>query len=136
MATLSREAAAKAVRDYQAQCNGTDQCYRHLGGMIYTDGMRVVAEACGAYWLLDVVASYQPLIRKKFRDDAGFQVWRVARHGKWHGGVEVSAWSDTPDDRDSKCFVRQEVEISDFPAELMPFEFYVEETTCLLKEEH
>src|SRR5262245_6846480 len=49
--------------------------YRHLfGRLIYTDGVRQLAQRAGAFWLIDAIASYQsePRIWR-----AMYQVWRL-----------------------------------------------------------
>lgn len=39
---------------------GTEHWYKHwLGGLLYTDGVKYVADQAGAYWLIDAIASYQ-----------------------------------------------------------------------------
>jgi hypothetical protein len=128
----SAQAMAEAVREYQRQTTGTDSHHRHPFGLIFTDGMAFLAETCGAFWLLDLVASHQPDIRKRHGRDASFQVWRLRQDGE---GWSAEAWSDKPESEGSTLFARQVIEFSDFPAELAPFEFYVEQGVALLKEE-
>jgi len=41
------------------QFTGTSQWYKHHLGLLYTDGVRYLAEQGGAYWLLDAIASWQ-----------------------------------------------------------------------------
>lgn len=56
-----------------AAAHGSDMFYRHwLGRLIYTAGVQAVAEAAGAYWLIDTVASTLPLPRVRAER---FQVW-------------------------------------------------------------
>jgi hypothetical protein len=38
---------------------GTENYHKHWLGLVYTDGIKAMAELCGAYWLIDVVASYE-----------------------------------------------------------------------------
>jgi len=59
---------------------GTETWYRHalVRGVLYTDGARHVAEAGGAYWLLDEIAlaqQYEPSVK-----DEAFQVWKLTVH--------------------------------------------------------
>ena len=138
MTMLTDNEKAEAVRDYQRQTTGTQYLHWHwLGCLIYTDGMAFMAETCGAFWLLDLVASHQPPIKRNHRGLMDFQVWRVSRTTEPNTpeGVDVEAWSDTPGADWSVRLAFQHVEFSDFPAELMPFEFYVEFGVALLKEE-
>lgn len=168
--TLTDADKAQAVRDYAAHCNGSQDMHKHWLGLLYTDGMLHLAETCGAHWLIDLVASWQPKIAKKMQRPgldpglASFQVWRLRQTkvackncGQWahpsrnghpdclnecqaRGFAEhetpgwiVDAWSDTPED--STRLASQALEHSDFPAELAPFEWWVENGTMLLKEE-
>ena len=132
--SLTGKEKAATVQAYAAHTTGSDAIYDRGIGLDYTPGMKLVAETCEAYWLIDLVASWQPTIRKKLlslnlRD---FQVWRMKKDGDlW----VVDVWTDIPDDDDSELLVQQDIEFSDFPAELLPFEFWVEHRTAMLKEE-
>ncbi len=134
--------AAKAVRDYQRQTTGSQEQHRHPFGLLYTDGMLHVAETCGAHWLIDVVASHQPEVNRKYGHWASFQTWRLRVTSRDSNGEpdgwEVSAWSDTPDA--SSLLVRQKIPYSDFPENLcLPdsegFQFWVEHGCAMLKQE-
>jgi len=131
---------AEAVRDYARQTIGSENMHRdplHPRGFQYTDGIEFVAETCGAYWLIDLVASHQPKICRKHPCEASFQVW-VVRPLKTKEGFSAECWSDTPDHPESKRLAYQSFGYSDFPRELMPFEFWVEWVeygTMMLKEE-
>lgn len=126
---------ADAVREHERQTTGSNQLHRHPLGITYTDGVRFLAETCGAFWLIDAVASHQPPIRrKKGADAASFQVWRLEPERQEEtDGWALSAWTDTP--KMSQRLAYQWIEFSDFPRELAPFEFYCESGTMLLKGE-
>lgn len=133
---------AQAVRDYCAQTSGTDGYHTvTLLPLAVTDGMLFLAQTCGAFWLLDLVASHQPEIRAQARG-TDFQVWRIMADPDNASGCVVDAWTDTPespaDDAGpaSILLAEQRVEFTDFPRELMPFEFWVKGGVCLLKEEY
>jgi hypothetical protein len=49
---------------YDPEFNGTDNYWKHPFGLLYTDSVADFAKAYGAYWVLDVVASYLPQIKK------------------------------------------------------------------------
>jgi len=136
-ATLTSADRAELVRAHERQANGAESFIRHWLGMIYTGGMEYVAETCGAYWLLDAVASWQPKIRRKGPALAEFQVWRLRRRraGRNAGEWVLDAWTDTPGEPGSVRLAVQVIPYSDFPEELAPFEFYVENGTALLKGE-
>ena len=127
--------AHKLVRDYQRRTTGTTAYHSHPEGLRFTDGMMYVAETCGAYWLLDAVASHQPDILRKHKCWAAFQVWRLRsrKDGTWL----LDAWSDTP--KESSLLVRQKIKYSDFPKELCEsggFQWFVMEGVAMLKEEY
>ena len=65
-----------------AQFTGTEQIYKNaFNTLCYTDGIRHVAQAGQAYWLLDAIASYQSqLTQPRLRE---FQIWILTlRNGK------------------------------------------------------
>lgn len=123
---------AKRVNEYRAHTIASDGRQRHRFGLVSTDGMTYVAETCGAYWLLDLLASYQPRLRNE-----EFQLWRLEwtptrrRPEAW----TIEAWSDTVGADGAVRLVTQKIPHSDFPKPLSPFEFYVECRTAMLKEE-
>lgn len=66
----------RALENYAHECNGTGQFYRHmLPGILITDGARNLAEECGAYWLLDAIASWQ--LEPQRIPDPEWQVWQL-----------------------------------------------------------
>lgn len=58
------------------QFTGSEHWYRHslCPAIIYTDGAAYVAEAGGAYWLLDAIVSHQ--CERSVRNEP-FQVWTL-----------------------------------------------------------
>lgn len=53
---------------------GTNKYYQHFTKIVlYTDGIKDMADALKCHWLIDLIASYQ--ITKKFRDIA-YQTWK------------------------------------------------------------
>lgn len=120
------ETKVERVREYMAQANGSETIHKHWLNLLYTDGIYFVAEVCGAHWLIDAVASHQPAIKHE-----PFQVWRLSQPSMDGESWLLTAFDDVP----GKLLVRQEIEFSDFPRELTPFEFWVENNTAMLKEE-
>jgi hypothetical protein len=59
------------------QYTGTEQYHRLtlFGGFVCTDGVYAFAEEGGAYWVLDLIASYQPQLR-----NYEFQHWKIISH--------------------------------------------------------
>ncbi len=75
----------------------------------YTEGVEYLAESAGAYWLIDVVASYQGHTPALKRCD-GFQVWVLDVDLENATGV-VTCIPDT----DCPPVVTQAIEYTDFP---------------------
>lgn len=87
------------------QFTGTEHYYNYLGIKL-TDGVKYLAEAGGAFWLINIVASYQTGKIKKIP----FQVWTLKVDLEKKTGV-VTMKEDTgmPD------LVTQNLEYTDFP---------------------
>lgn len=68
---------AKLSHSDLSQFTGTDTWYRHglVRNVLYTDGVKFLAERAGAFWLLDKVATLQ--IEPRVRAEE-FQTWRLA----------------------------------------------------------
>jgi hypothetical protein len=104
-----------------AQFTGSVNYYKHWSKrLLYTDGVQFLAERAGAHWLVDLVASYQPL-------KAEFQCWTLK--------TEEQGYSATCKDRDDMLVVKQKFEYTDFPAHLMPFDLYVQNGVLYLPSE-
>lgn len=122
--TLTGAEKAQAVRDYAAGCNGTLHWHKFTLGNRYlaTDGAKFVAETCGAWWLLEAIASYYHTA--KVRSEP-FQVWTLELSDKAHG--EDGAMLVCEDGNGNEL-ARQRIPYTDFPRELMPFKLYCEAT--------
>lgn len=95
-----------------AQFTGGGDYHRHFLGLVYTSGVEALAELCGAHWLIDAIASYQPKCRK----DAmlhDFQIWTLevdkSDPDRKYDAV-LTCWRDT----DDRAF-QQRIEYTDFP---------------------
>lgn len=91
---------------------GSEQRYRHslMRNFIYSEGLRAVAEAAGAYWLIDILATeVGPLVLNCFKR-GGYSFGSVrllVRDGRAQLGLSLEdgeplAWS-------------REVDFTDFP---------------------
>lgn len=50
----------KNANHYFGSGNGSENYYCHKPSLIlYTDGVKELAEQCGAYWLIDLIISHQ-----------------------------------------------------------------------------
>jgi hypothetical protein len=85
--------------------NGSENFYQNkLCPIIYTDGVKDLAESCGAYWLIDLVGSHQ--IKKYVRLEP-FQVWVLKRQmGNMFRAVAT--------DGNEKHLATQQIPFSDF----------------------
>ena len=99
----------------------TDNYYRHLLGIRYTDGIQYLAQEAQCYWLIDVIASHQTkkLLADQMLKD--FQLWLLVvgdSHEfikpKPHHQAVVTCWGDTPDPEITP-YIRQDIEFTDFP---------------------
>jgi len=91
-----------------AQFYGSENYYKaSFGRVVYTDGVKYLADHAGAYWLVDAVASYQG------RNLAGeeFQEWRLTVDLEARAAVLVA------DDGNGRELARQVIEYTDFPLE-------------------
>jgi len=83
--------------------------------VIYTPGVRYVAEQADAYWLIDAIASYfvgDPM-KLAIQSDprlASLQFWRIDVTGH---SAKLTATAD----QDVEPFVTQHIEFTDFPLE-------------------
>ena len=89
-----------------AQFTGTEQYWRHplKRDILFTDGVKYVADTAGAYWLLDVIVSAQ-MIQRVRREE--FQVWILK--------VKDSTGIVIAENGNSNPIYRQDIEFTDFP---------------------
>lgn len=65
---------------------GTQNYYpAAFSSLRYTDGVRGVAEICGAHWLIDAIASHQRNVLRKLEQNRlrAFQVWVLKPPFRW-----------------------------------------------------
>ena len=86
------------------QFSGTENWYRHWLGILYTDGVKYLAEKANAYWLIDAVASYQNGLK-----DVPFQSWTLTVKEDHSAVLQMQEDSDVP------AKIEQFIEYSDFP---------------------
>jgi len=89
--------------------NGSENFYCHRPSlMMYTDGVKDLAESCQAYWLIDLVISYQC---HQAINLERFQVWDLKR-------VEDSRFKIVATDGNDNQIASQEIPFSDFNYDL------------------
>ncbi len=104
---------------------GTQHYYKTIvPTMVYTDGIQYLAEKCGAYWLTDLVASYQT---RKFKDANPFQLWTIKLLEGSQAVVTCREDTGRPN------LVEQRIEYTDFPFD---YEFYVVDGVMMVKTEY
>jgi len=86
---------------------GTENYYSHLMRIcVFTDGVKAIADQYQAYWLIDVIVSYQMTKRIKCMP---FQIWSI-------NSTESKAVIEMCQDTDQPVSVRQQIPFTDFPA--------------------
>lgn len=123
---LTQQDTAELETDL-SQFSGTDNWWRHWTGRItYTDGVKFLAEKAGAFWLIDLVASYQT---GRLRQEE-FQIWKlVVDHDK-----RPMAVATCQADKNWPVLVRQEIEYTDFP--LPSTKLYLAHGVLMLPDEY
>ena len=118
---MSDTEKARIVRDYARGCNGAEAFHQHslARRLFYTDGVRFIAETCGAYWLVDAIASYVSTSKAVQAED--FQVWTLKVHTVCGRTMLVCT-----NGNDDVAIVSQKIEYTDFPSELLPFKLFCE----------
>ena len=100
-----------------AQFTGTEQVYRHMFGMKFTDGVKYMADVAKAYWLIDVIASHA---QKRVNRSRPFMVARlVVKDGSATFTLHED-WSDS-EPKKFKAIARQRIPFTDFPLESIKF---------------
>jgi len=121
---LSNEEIDK-IKHGLKQFIGTQRYYKTIvPTLVYTDGIQFLVERCGAYWLIDLVASYQT---KEFKTRYRFQLWKVTLL------EDDKATVTCKEDTDQPNIVEQNIEYTDFPFD---YEFYVVDGVMMVKSEY
>jgi hypothetical protein len=110
---------------------GSETWWKHwLGDIIYTDGVKFLADKGGAYWLIDAIASHQTRENRQANAEwwDGIQFWKLEVHS------DHSATLTCVRDTDEEPAVRQEIPYTDFPLEKITL--YLCEKTLLLPSEY
>lgn len=107
---------------------GTNQYYRHWAmRLVYTDGVKYVANDADAYWLLDAISSYQTRTFLKDPMLQEFQVWKLTVNA--NDTATLVCERDTND-----VVVTQEIAYTDFP--LDEIKFYLVTGVLMLPSEY
>jgi hypothetical protein len=110
------------------QFTGSEKWYRHgrNRAVLFTDGAKHVADAGGAYWLLDEIALAQKYQKAVIAEE--FQVWTL--------NVDLADHTATLtcEDGNGKTVFTKAITFTDFPAERVTLWF--ENRTIYLPSEH
>jgi uncharacterized repeat protein (TIGR04076 family) len=110
------------ANDYLKQHNCSDEFFKFNFGLIITEGTKAMADQFECYWLVDVIASFQPTLKKE-----PFQVWTMK---KLEDGSAIVKCTDGND----RVLQRQEIPFTDFKADECTL--WVEGNVILLPSEH
>ena len=80
--------------------------YQLAGDVLFTEGVKYVADTAGAYWLLDIICIanvYEPKVRGE-----EFQLWTLSVRDNAAGVV-------TCDDGNGRIVYEQALDVTDFP---------------------
>ncbi len=100
--------APTTLKNNLEQFSGTEAYHRWSvlhPNFVLTDGVYYLAEQAGAYWLMDVIASYQSRLMHR----EPFQVWTLIVRG-CKGEIKA-------EDGNGHTLAHQEVSYTDFPLE-------------------
>ena len=107
-----------------SQFTGTENYYKHwTGRLVNTDGVQFVAEKYGAFWLIDILNSYNP-VKGEGMDE--FQLWELVVKDD---SAVITCRADT----DEPAIITQIIPYTDFPESIT---LYVENGVILLPSEH
>jgi hypothetical protein len=109
------------------QFTGSEHWYRHglVRSILYTDGAKYVADAAGAYWLLDEIALAQKAEKAVAAEE--FQVWTLTVN------ADRAAVLSCGDGNGTTVF-EKDIPFTDFPPEGVTLWF--ENSTIYLPSEH
>jgi len=94
------------ANDYFGSSNGSENFFVQKPSLIlYTDGVKDLAETCSAYWLIDLIVSHQ--CHREINLER-FQVWDLKR-------VKDNVFTILCTDGNKNRVTGQEIPFSDFP---------------------
>ena len=101
----------EAIRDILVQATGTEHYWRVFpenDKFLFTDGVKLMAEMCEAFWLITAVFSWQCEVKVRHEQ---FQVWILRFKDKERGDDVLLICEDG----NNKELARQEIDYTDFP---------------------
>jgi len=126
---MTQAEKAAALRESLPHFSWTEGYHRMtIGPVVATDGVKYLCETAGAFWLMDIIGSYQPKIRRmafvhrnhpeklaKWAPLRDMQLWQLAIDyaGSDHRGAIVTCRADSG----AEPAIIQRIEYTDFPLE-------------------
>ncbi len=132
-------AATVSKEEIQAELNqftGSDTVYRHMLGIRYTEGVKHLAERCGAYWLITAIGSHFATKRKIRIEPFLIVRLEVVHRGERSGPMARLTFHtdwDRSNPRAYPSICTQRIEFTDMPLDLV--ELYLENRVLMLKRE-
>ena len=96
---------ARKLKKELTHFTGTEKYYQSMA-VKFTDCVYFLAENAGAFWLIDLIGSYQHELR-----DIPFQLWELRVNDDKTAAIECR------EDTGMTTLVRQEIPYTDFPLE-------------------
>ena len=105
---------------------GTEQWYRHglMRKVLYTDGVKYVADTGGAYWLIDEIAFGQAMVDVAREE---FQVWKLTVNSDQTATLSC-------EDGNDRVIITKKIEYTDFP--MNEIVFYYRDNVLMLPNEY
>ena len=94
------------IKQALRQFTGTEAWHRHAPKVLLTDGTKYLAEECGAYWLMDVIASHIQSVPK----DETFTVAQLTVNP-----MNKAFFTLADDSPATKIYANQSINHTDFP---------------------
>lgn len=110
---MSNEEKIQKIKEYISQCNGTDKYHLYNGLMAsanLTDGVVLVCETAGAYWMIDLILSYQTTeFKQKNHEQYNYLQYWVLKVNHDNTAVAYMEFQE------GKREIEQQLEYTDFP---------------------
>lgn len=110
---MSKEEIVNKINEYTAHCNGTDQYHLYNTSMAsanITDGVKLVCDLTGGYWIIDLILSYQTaeFKQKNHENYRYLQYWMIKVKNNNTAVVYMEF-------EEGKRVIEQKIEYTDFP---------------------
>jgi hypothetical protein len=100
------------IQEVLAYNHGSGQAYRLTAHIVMTEGVKMMADVCEAYWLVDLIVSHVMHSGARI-PDYEFQFWRLERHGE--GAIVYCGDGRDEDEGGKPEEVMQLIPYTDFP---------------------